>query len=792
MSQNHFTLSFPLKSPVDANALEQELPPLMPDLFRAEDAVGTVHYSRFTVLSDRMLLFLGDFDGDFGPLMLELARRAGPVFDAIFKHVNDPPSGPVASSADAFVEWAAGHLLSPAYVYSAYPGPTVKEIKAMASAADIQGATQLYPFLVILPAKGRLAFAEMQLILRTMGMTGKVDRDMDSVGTPHFAQFVPLEDQQLGFFTVYDGAFDKYIMDFTKNIGHVFDVIFKFTKDPPASPCRKHVQEFIDFAAAASRTPIGFYQAYPGLSNQDIKALIADSRAQAAAAPVSAAADVVGVPSGSAVPQSPPVVDPLASIDTRSVIARVLTQFLFKPAYVEHVIAPFFMMSVNKGDRMSLPMIDVTLTKENAIPYYLLGLLNDNENWRLSPEDGITVFIQALEKRGPDNRRKKIYQTAVTRDLYRPMYSTKVMLFLDKWLDAKNAGKPLMRPYLDGFFDMYWDLHLGVKGDAIPAKVRQFGESFNNVFAYQDPTQKIVYENYMAARSNLGFLKQWVNERIADIVEGRVAHPEQTFVHYWIKNGEEGDDFKRRDVVFECFHNMVAFNQWGYTLYLVMLRLGKNTGDPDVRAWFKKTMESNFDQARDGAFTPLDRLVMELFRTISPNKGSISALSEVVPPPIGRHGYIINPHQATSFDPLHWKDPEAFNPDRYNAAPTSHQIDEARCREIGFAQCPFERRPFEVKDGRNAVVQNSAFGTVYGIVDGTPLPVCDYAGFAPFGFGYRRCPGEQLTTQVVADFLRKVWKDKIEFDRLDIAGLGSVPIGGAGLVSDNIGFTRAA
>ena len=50
-------------------------------------------------------------------------------------------------------------------------------------------------------------------------MTGKVDRDMDSVGTPHFAQFVPLEDQQLGFFTVYDGAFDKYIMDFTKNIG---------------------------------------------------------------------------------------------------------------------------------------------------------------------------------------------------------------------------------------------------------------------------------------------------------------------------------------------------------------------------------------------------------------------------------------------------------------------------------------------------------------------------------------------------------------------------------------------
>jgi hypothetical protein len=215
--------------------------------------------------------------------MLDLARRAGPVFDTISKHVSDPPPTPIANNAEAFAEWTADHLLSPAYVYSAYRGLTVKGVKALAAAADVQGTTGLLPFLVILPAKSRLAFAEMQLILRTMGMTGKIDKDLDSVATPHFAQFVPLEDHQLGFFTVYDGAFNKYIMDFTKNIGHVFDVIFKFTKDPPPSPCRKHVQEFIDFAATASRTPIGFYQAYPGLSNQDIKALMADSGTRGAA-----------------------------------------------------------------------------------------------------------------------------------------------------------------------------------------------------------------------------------------------------------------------------------------------------------------------------------------------------------------------------------------------------------------------------------------------------------------------------------------------------------------------------
>ena len=73
LRQNHFTLAFPMKSPADARTLAQELTPFMPDMFQALDAIGTVHYSRFTVLSEKTLLFLGDFDGEFGQLMLELA-----------------------------------------------------------------------------------------------------------------------------------------------------------------------------------------------------------------------------------------------------------------------------------------------------------------------------------------------------------------------------------------------------------------------------------------------------------------------------------------------------------------------------------------------------------------------------------------------------------------------------------------------------------------------------------------------------------------------------------------------
>jgi hypothetical protein len=280
MSQNHFTLIFPLKSPSDAEALAAQLPPLMPELFQAEDAIGTIHASRFTILDEKTLLFLGDFDGEFGQLMTDLSKGAGSVFDAIFQHVENPPVGPVADSAAAFVEWTAEHLLQAATLFSAYPDVSVAEIKALATAAGVTGAAKQLPFLVILPIKSRLDYIEVELLLRAR--SHRTQRDLATVGTPHFAQFVPLGSNRIGFFTVYDGSFEKYIGDFTKFIGDVFDLLFKFTQNPPPSPCAKHLQEFIDFAAGANRAPIGFYQAYPGLTVQDINALIADSKSSAA------------------------------------------------------------------------------------------------------------------------------------------------------------------------------------------------------------------------------------------------------------------------------------------------------------------------------------------------------------------------------------------------------------------------------------------------------------------------------------------------------------------------------
>ena len=107
----------------------------------------------------------------------------------------------------------------------------------------------------------------------------------------------------------------------------------------------------------------------------------------------------------------------------------------FESDYVEHAVIPFFLTSIYEGERPMLPMIDVNFSKENALPYDLLGLIY--HDWKPTPEEGVTVFLQGLEKRGENNLRKRIYFTGVTPDLYKPMYGAKVAAFFDKILDQQ-------------------------------------------------------------------------------------------------------------------------------------------------------------------------------------------------------------------------------------------------------------------------------------------------------------------------------------------------------------------
>jgi hypothetical protein len=279
--QSHLTVTFPIKSPADAKALAEKLPLLMPDFAKAQDTEGSVHYSRFLALSDKALLFIADIDGEADELIAALAKSAGPVFDAIFEHVENPPLTPVASNPDAFVMWMKQHNARPLVAYSAYDSNSVQNIKSCARAAGFTGSSEQHPLLLSLPIKSNLkAFVLEELVLRAT--VGKMHEGADSVGTLHFAHFVPLPENHLGFFTIFDGSLHKYIEDFTEKIGPVFDTLFEFVSGPPPTPVAKNAEAFFNWIVANNLPPIGLYCAYPGLAVQDIHALLTDAKVGAA------------------------------------------------------------------------------------------------------------------------------------------------------------------------------------------------------------------------------------------------------------------------------------------------------------------------------------------------------------------------------------------------------------------------------------------------------------------------------------------------------------------------------
>jgi hypothetical protein len=66
-----------------------------------------------------------------------------------------------------------------------------------------------------------------------------------------------------------------------------------------------------------------------------------------------------------------------------------------------------------------------------------------SQTLKFAAEDGVTVFVQALEKRGPENRKKRIFMSALTPDLYHQKYADKVGQFFDNILHPSNLGKPV-------------------------------------------------------------------------------------------------------------------------------------------------------------------------------------------------------------------------------------------------------------------------------------------------------------------------------------------------------------
>jgi hypothetical protein len=282
MSQSHLTIDFPIKAQASAKALTEELPPLMPDFAKTQDELGTVHFSRFMVKGDQKLLFLSDVDGEVDEHIERLVQRAGPVLDTIFKHVEDPPATPVASNPAKVIRWLKHHIREPLDTYFAYDDASVQDIKSAAREAGFTGNTSQSNLLTYMSFKSRAQGFVLKLVGKAL-LKEKSDKASDSIGTLHLAHWLAFEKNHVGFFTVYDGDFEKYIQDFADKNSAPFDMLFPNIVGAPPTPVAKNAQAFIQWAAENNYPPIGFYGAYPGLSVLDIRALLADRKSQSVA-----------------------------------------------------------------------------------------------------------------------------------------------------------------------------------------------------------------------------------------------------------------------------------------------------------------------------------------------------------------------------------------------------------------------------------------------------------------------------------------------------------------------------
>jgi hypothetical protein len=275
MTQSHVVVDFPIKGPAIAKVLPDELPTLMPDLAKAQDDLGTVHFSRFMVEGDEKLLFLSDVDGEVDEHIERLVESAGPVFDGIFTYVDDPPATPVADDPERAVKWLKRHVREPLDTYFAYEDASVQDIKACARAAGFTGNTSQNTLLTYMSFKSRLQSFAVKLVAKAL-VGEKGHKASDSLGTLHVAHFVPFEHNHIGFFTVFDGDMKKYFQDFAEKTSFVFDSLFPHVIGAPPTPVAKNAQAFYQWGLDNNYPPIGFYSAYPGLSVQDVRALLAD------------------------------------------------------------------------------------------------------------------------------------------------------------------------------------------------------------------------------------------------------------------------------------------------------------------------------------------------------------------------------------------------------------------------------------------------------------------------------------------------------------------------------------
>ena len=105
------------------------------------------------------------------------------------------------------------------------------------------------PMNLIMPLRRPNIVARSKLTETLVAATDEILCGLNNVGTIHFARF-DVVSGNLCMFSIYDGDLGGYVRDFIATIGHAFDSILVWVKDPPLLPVGEHVEEFVEWIEA--------------------------------------------------------------------------------------------------------------------------------------------------------------------------------------------------------------------------------------------------------------------------------------------------------------------------------------------------------------------------------------------------------------------------------------------------------------------------------------------------------------------------------------------------------------
>ena len=160
----------------------------------------------------------------------------------------------MADDPQRVVKWLKRHVREPLDTYFAYADASVQDIKAAARAAGFTGTTSQGALLTYWTFKSRSKSFTTKIYAKAV-IGDKGDIGSDAIGTLHVAHFVGFENNHLGFFTIFDGDFAKYIQDFADKNALVFDTLFPHIDRRAADPGRKERQGVL--AVGAGQQPAG-------------------------------------------------------------------------------------------------------------------------------------------------------------------------------------------------------------------------------------------------------------------------------------------------------------------------------------------------------------------------------------------------------------------------------------------------------------------------------------------------------------------------------------------------------